>query len=239
MVLLRSSTITLWRPDQPDRFVTVVPPKRSETEAAAGANPGIARNGGPGGEPGTTSYRAIQISPGGDRLFLIDLTGRLRVWRIEASSAEATTVQAIEVSGVISPPDGGSGLALSRDGSILAVGDRSGTVSLLDAVRLRLLGQIGSRDSESKAPWMTLAFSPDGRELAVGSQLGTISIWSVEHPENPRSRLELPGHKGIVTSLAYDEHGRRLASAAGLDALVEVWDLGLIDRELERLGLAR
>ena len=241
MALLRSSTILLWRPEHPDRFVTILPPARSESETLAGPNSGFSRNGGPGGEQGTTSYRAIQISPKGDRLFLLEYPlGRLRVWRIKGSSGEATMVQAIEVSGVISPPDGGLSLTLARDGKVLAVGDRSGTVGLLDAERLTVLGQIGSRDSEPKAggSW-TLAFAPDGLQLAVGSPTGTISVWSIVHPDRPQLWLELPGHKGNVTSLAYDAQGRRLASSAGLDALVEVWDLELIGRELDRLGLKK
>ena len=40
-----------------------------------------------------------------------------------------------------------------------------------------------------------------------------------------------------MTSLAFDAPGTRLASAAGTDPLVEVWDLDLISRELSRLGL--
>ena len=85
---------------------------------------------------------------------------------------------------------------------------------------------------------LALAFSPDGQDLAVGSQQGTISIWSVAQPTKPRLRFRLPGHRGIVTNLAFDAQGQRLASATGIDPLVEVWDLELIQQELARLELA-
>ena len=50
-------------------------------------------------------------------------------------------------------------------------------------------------------------------------------------------QFHLPGHRGVIFSLAYDPQNRRLASA-GSDPLVEVWDLELLQRELMRLGLA-
>jgi hypothetical protein len=237
MAFLRSAAIVLWNPAEPKRFVTVVPPPRGDEDPAAGGSSGGTRGANGGGESGMISFRAMLLAPAGDRLYLLDQTGRLRIWQLGTKTSDAKSVQATEVRGVLSPAEGASGLALSRDGSILAVGDRGGTVNLLDTKRLRLLGRLGSRESEATSPWVTLAFSPNGTELAVGSLLGTISIWSVARPEQPRLRLELPGHRGIVTSLAYDDQGRRLASSAGLEALVEVWDLDVIGRETERLGL--
>jgi hypothetical protein len=38
--------------------------------------------------------------------------------------------------------------------------------------------------------------------------------------------------------MVFDAQGTRLAGATMSDPLVEVWDLGLIGRELDRLGLA-
>ncbi len=81
-----------------------------------------------------------------------------------------------------------------------------------------------------------MAFSPDGGYLAVGSQQGTISLWSVAQPARAAVFVRLPGHRGLVTNLVFDAKGRRMASA-GRDALVEVWDLEAIRRELSRLGL--
>jgi WD40 repeat protein len=131
-------------------------------------------------------------------------------------------------------------LALRPDGAVLAVLDRTGTVTLLETARCRILGQIKPSNGEADGSWrgMGMAFSPNGNDLAVGSPRGAISLWSVGNSAHPRLRLHLPGHRGPVTNLVFDPHGGRLASAGSADPLVEVWDLKFIEQELSRLGLA-
>jgi eukaryotic-like serine/threonine-protein kinase len=121
----------------------------------------------------------------------------------------------------------------------LALGDRTGTVTLVDTARGTLLGRIKptSGEDESLLP-LAMAFTPDGRDLAVGSRQGVISLWSVASPTEPHLRLHLPGHRGIIRLLVFDSQGRRLASAGSVDPLVDVWDLDLLQRELINLGLA-
>ena len=135
-------------------------------------------------------------------------------------------------------PEGIFSLALRPDGAVLAIGDRSGTVTLVDTVRGTITGRIKPPSAEAEGLLVALAFSPDGRDLAVGTQYGTILIWTVSRPSPKEPRLRLPGNRGMITILAFDAHGRRLASAAGFDPLVEVWDLDLIRHELTRLGIA-
>ena len=133
--------------------------------------------------------------------------------------------------------DAAISLALRGDGTLLAVGDRTGSVTLIDTSTHRVVGTIQPLNRDSENPWLSMAFSPDGQALAIGSWEGTTSLWSVAQPRQPRLRFHLPGHRGPITSLAFDPLSRRLASA-GTDPLVEVWDLELLDRELIRLGLA-
>ncbi len=127
------------------------------------------------------------------------------------------------------------------DGTILAVVEPT-QVTLIDAHSLQWIGVLTEPGKPTENPsWLTwLAFAPDGRSLAVGSSQGIISLWSLEVPARPQLRLHLPGHRGGVTSLVYDSHSRRLASASasGPDSMVEVWDLAVIDTELVRLKLA-
>lgn len=52
----------------------------------------------------------------------------------------------------------------------------------------------------------------------------------------PKLRYRLPGHRGTTMTLAFDRQGRRVASA-GTDALVEVWDLRVIEDELKSIDL--
>jgi WD40 repeat protein len=227
MALLRSSSVYLWRSGTPDRLISVVPPR---PEAAAVAARGTTAP--PAG------YRAIQIAPRGDRIYLIDLASpsRLHTWDITGSPGDAE-LHASEPTRGFPSVDGISSFALRHDGSILAVSDRTGIVTLIDTARPAVLGSFQPSADESSSLFIALAFSPDGRTLAVGSQQGTISLYSVTSPARPRLQLRLPGHHGMVFHLVFDATGTRLASA-GPDPLVEVWDLDLIRRELARLGLA-
>ena len=163
----------------------------------------------------------------------------MHAWAIESrADGPEAKVQARELDWALPLTDAASSLALRGDGKLLAVGDRAGTVTLVDPERCRVLDRIKPSSGEVESLLLALAFSPQGQDLAVGSQLGTISIWSVVQPTKPRLRLRLPGHRGLVTNLVFDSRGQRLASAAGLDPLVEVWDLELIQQELARLGLS-
>ena len=162
-------------------------------------------------------FRAIQISPSGDRLYTIEQKmgspGVLRVWAIEmaagSSSARAREIESIPHSDStsFSSSDGVTNMALRGDGKTLAVAERSGQVTLLDASNLAVLSVLTEPGKDEDNPMRTLAFSPDGRELAVGSQQGTISLWSLAQPARPQIRMHLPGHRGWVTNLVYDLHG--------------------------------
>jgi len=146
--------------------------------------------------------------------------------------------QARDLDWVVPLTNGATSLALRPDGAVLAVGDRTGTVTLVDTARRTVLGRIKPQSGEGESFWLAMAFSPDGRDLAVGSPQGKISLWSVASPKQPRLRLNLPGHRGTNSLLVFDSQGRRLATAGSADPLVEVWDLDLLQRELMRLGLA-
>ena len=244
MVLVRSSAIYLWHAETPNDLTPVEllarpapsPANKGSRRQAQGINDGF----GP-------MFRSIQISPRGDRIYAIE-TGPgfstvLRVWVVETPAGSTSTrarpldLPAPVSGGVSTLPEGMSTLALRPDGKVLAVGDRTGRVTLLDSSNLAVLGWLKRPGTEIENLVPALAYSPDGTELAVGSQQGAISLWSVVNPSQPHLRLSLPGHRGMVTNLAYDRQGRRLASA-GFDPIVEVWDFEIIERELMRLGLA-
>ena len=235
MALLRPSSVSVWRSHEPDRLVPVIPPP----PLAASPKPeGPARTGSPGQDRRPPLFRAIQVAPRGDRLYLVDfMPGRLLVWDIAGSPGKAE-LRARESDQRFPPLEGIFSLALRHDGAVLAVGDRTGNVTLIDTARRTVVGSISPSDDEPESFAVSLAFSPDGRTLAVGSQQGTISLYSVNSPSRPRLRLRLPGHRGRVNNLVFDSQGNRLASSAGTDPLVEVWDLDLIRSELARLSLA-
>jgi WD40 repeat protein len=110
---------------------------------------------------------------------------------------------------------------------------------LLDTGRLSVLGRIPPGE-DAQGGLFALAFSPDGRHLAVYSPQGQILIWSVANPSDPQIALRLPGQRGMFPNVVFDPRGQRLASStAGVDAMIEIWNLDLIERELTRLGFSR
>jgi len=230
IALARSTSIYLWRAESPGQLIPV---ELTARNAARRQSPGS-------GESLAPLFRAIQIAPGGEKLYTIEQSqgsaSVLRVWVIDANGASAA-VRARELEAA-PLPDGVINFVLGHEGKLLAIADRTGQVTLLDASTLLILGRLRSPDKEAETIWPpALAISPDGNELAVGSQLGTISLWSVARPAQPQLRFHLPGHRATVAKLVYDPHGRRLASATA-DSVVEVWDLDIVDRELVRLKLA-
>jgi WD40 repeat protein len=232
MVLVRASGITLWRAANPDRFIPVLAPPRRRAEPAPPPKAGARR-----GPLGGNVPRVLQITPRADRLYILE-QNNLHVWALE-DTPDGLRIQARDV-GAMAMGEGGIGnTALSPDGAVLALGDRAESVTLVDTSRLTVEDQIKPPPAETESFLGVMTFSPDGQELAVGSQQGTIFVWSTRRPAHPQLRFRLPGHRGLVSSLAYDSEGRRLASAAstGLDPVVEVWDLDLIERELSRLQL--
>ncbi len=73
-------------------------------------------------------------------------------------------------------------LALRPDGELLAILDRTGTVTLLDTARCKVLRQFKPSSGEAESFWLAMAFSPTGQDLALSSPLGLISLWSVSDP---------------------------------------------------------
>jgi eukaryotic-like serine/threonine-protein kinase len=242
MAVVRGSSISLWRAEAPDTIIPVELPPQFASKAALPppGNGSRRREPGGGNDPRGPAIRSIQISPHGDRIYSVEQRGPasvLRAWAIDlvdgASSARARELR----SATLDQPF--TRIVLRPDGKFLAAINGMGQVTLLDASSLAVIAGLAEPGKPAES-FLTpaLAFSPDGRSLAVGSSQGTISLWSLDVTTRPQLRLHLPGHRGLVTSLVYDPHGRRLASATWRDAIVEVWDLAVIETELVRLKLA-
>jgi WD40 repeat protein len=237
MALLRGPSIYLWRHDATDRLIPVIPPPEAPSTPAPSTSESAARAPAPGGIPPSRLFRAIQIAPRGDRLYLVDYSYELHAWSLAGSPAD-DGLHASPVERNLPSVKDISNIALRSDGALLAAADRSGNVALIDTVRRTFRGMIRPLVEESGSVYSALAISPDGSLLAVGSQDGTIALFSVESPARPRLRFRLPGHGSPISSLAFDPTGNRLASASWAEPVVNVWDLDLIGRELKGLDLA-
>ena len=111
------------------------------------------------------------------------------------------------------------------------MGERSGEIILID------LGKKSTQRStalagESPSPVTSLAFAPNSQTLAVGTR-DQVRLWGLGGRIQPL--IGLPGHRGILTALAFDASGNTLAGAD--EKTVKVWDLSRLQAELTRHGL--
>jgi WD40 repeat protein len=254
IVLVRSSDVFLWRAAEPGRVQPVVPPPGTIAEESplplgpAASSPRRMtgppdtkaepfRRGGPPrfGPFGRTVF-AIQAAPRADRLYMLGDSGRLIIWELDPGVTEGP-IPARRVDLGDRLPEEYSGMALRPDGRLLALGDRSGAITLLDTGTLSRVAMIRPDRREAEGRLGAMSFSPDGRTLAVGSPQGQVFLWSLADPHAPRLRFRLPGQRGPLASLVFDPQGHRLASCALFESMVEIWDLELLGRELAAIGV--
>jgi WD40 repeat protein len=236
LAVSRGSQLFLWRSSTPGMILrqrlpadlTAALNKERDRDRPRG---GDRERGGPRGRPGFGPppmdwWRALAVSPRGDRLYLVDGTGGVQAWALDGPNSRSLSWSGL-VGDAVS-------LALSPDGKLLAVGGRTGIVTLIDidkgSVRTRLLPAPDSSDGLVGS----LAFAPGGRELVVGHQQGQVELWSLADLSAPM--LRLPGHRGAVAGLTFDAQGHHLAAAVS-DKTVDVWNLERLREELGRLGL--
>lgn len=107
----------------------------------------------------------------------------------------------------------GSALAFSTDGSLFALSDGVGRVTLLNGVLTQRLGVLSDglpTAAGEPAPVTALAFSHDGTTLATGDELGRIRLWDVESRKALGTTLLGPGDE--VTRLTFGPDDRTLRS---------------------------
>jgi WD40 repeat protein len=114
--------------------------------------------------------------------------------------------------------DGRGGLAVSRNGDVLAVAAGEGLVTLYDTAtgvpRAELSGHLG--------PVVAASFSPDGSLVATASTDETAAVWDAR----TGAQLQvLDGHAGSVLGVAFNRDGTELHTS-GADGSVMLWDLG-------------
>jgi WD40 repeat protein len=146
----------------------------------------------------------LAFAPNGLTLFTSVQGGKTIVW-------DATRRRPVRTF-----PLGGT-LAISSDGTRVALGQQDGSIILADAATGRRRRAL-TRHSTAV---MGLAFSPDGGILASASGDRTAILWDVA---TGKTREILRGHAGSVTGVAISPDGRTLYTSS-LDDSVIVWDL--------------
>jgi WD40 repeat protein len=152
--------------------------------------------------------RLFALSPGPDRV---------RLWR---TGTPATPVVSLH-----GPVGDVSGLAFSRDGSLVAaVG--SGNAVLWDVSTRKIVTNV----SVGKHGAAGVAFGPDGRTLAIGRADGIDAVYDLR---TGRQTASLKG-AGSIIDIDFSRDGRLLASAS-LTGTVTLWNLTrrTVARELQ------
>jgi WD40 repeat protein len=116
-------------------------------------------------------------------------------------------------------PDGGGKrmkpLAFSPNGKVLATGDAEGVIKLWDPRDGKLLRRFSGCGTHIEY----LSFSPDGKLLAYWGDNSTVRLLDAT---TGRRHVSLPGHVGLIDSVAAFAGGDLFASAG--DHRVLIWD---------------
>ena len=171
----------------------------------------------------TADGRTLVTSATDGRAIVWDLAGDRRLDRRFTAGAPLDT--SIRAAWYV--VDVTRGLAISPDGSTLAVTGRGGAVDLIDARTLRRRQSIQAMQGFAG----NVAFSPDGRLLAAVGRNGRITLWNAR---TLRSAGELRGLRADAQALAFSPDGRFLVAAEALFSppRMRVWDVRR--RELTR-----
>ena len=164
----------------------------------------------------TNSARAVQYSPDGDRLAVVD-NGR-DVPILDAMTG-ATRVQLRGHDGRV------NAVAFSADGARLVSASRDRTVRLWDAATGNCLRVFRAHTDEVFAA----VFHPDGSRIASAGRDRVIRIWD---PASGAELARLQGHADYVFSLAFNPDSTTLVSGSG-DYSVRLWDTFPVARRLQ------
>jgi WD40 repeat protein len=166
-------------------------------------------------------FSSVAFSPDGRRLAAADRDGTVELFdaqtreRLQALRGHENPVRAV---------------AFHPDGRRLASASGDGTVKIWDLVTGRAIQTHTAGADVVLGGAYGVAFSPDGSRLAAG-QGQSVKVWDVA---GAQVVLTGPGHKGLVTSVAFSRDGRLLASGSfGGD--VRLWDArtGELVREIQ------
>lgn len=186
-----------------------------------------------------TTPRAIHclaFSSSGTKLAVGLENGKILVWNMDQPPDRAASGSPLILPGRWGPI---YSLAFSPQGDRLALvaGEDGVDVWSLEGREGKSLGTLGPY----RGKVYSIAYSPDGALLATGGgvfvTLGEVRLWDAKavpaRTDAPTqaeqgSPLILPGHRQIVTTVAFSRDGRLMASAGGrflLPGEVQLWDV--------------
>lgn len=150
---------------------------------------------------------ALQFSHNGELLATAGSDRSVKLWDVKHLSLAR---------GLGRMPQAVRTLAFSHDDRLLALGERTGAIRIVEttgAERVVLSGHLREVND--------LEFSPDGQLLASASGDGTARLWRIGEG---RELAAFKGHRNAVRAVAFSQDGRTLASG-GIDRAVLLWDV--------------
>ncbi|MGF1551430.1 MAG: WD40 repeat domain-containing serine/threonine protein kinase [Paracoccaceae bacterium] len=135
---------------------------------------------------------------------------------VEARGALVAARRVLEAGGVVpfgSPVVVGDALAmaLSRDGRLMALGNRSGTRDLFDVAGRRWIARSLAAHARGVRD---LAFAPDGQRIASAGADGTVGLLVLDGGE-PRASRTVGRIDDVAFGIGFDPAGERIAVALG------------------------
>ena len=148
-----------------------------------------------------------------DRIACAGGDGGLSIWHLAGNNA-------VQRQRLLPLSDGKlRGLALASRGDLLAVACGDGTVHVLDTKQFNEVGTCTGHEGGA----MAVHFHPQKAVLLSGGKDGHLRAWSMS--DGYREVLSVAAHRSTIYCIAFDEDGRRLASASR-DRTVKVWGAG-------------
>jgi WD40 repeat protein len=175
-------------------------------------------------------FRIIMIDP--FRVACAAGDGSVSIWAIDQQAKQLRLLRQIPVS-----EEKLRDLAVTIDGSCLAIACNDGRVRLLETV---LFNETASADTSSNDPdaavhgISSISFHPSKPVLIGGAKNGHLFLW---RSEGMKKILDMPAHKGAIYRIAFNCDGT-LCATAGRDKMAKLWsafDLQPVQR-LERSG---
>lgn len=157
----------------------------------------------------TAPVMAVTVSPDGHEIAWAGKDGITQIWSITSKEHLLTYSGQFGSGGIW-------GLAFSHNGKLLATGDSTGDIQILNAETGVL---VLNYKKHSKVIY-GLDWSPDDHYIASASGDGTVRVWSVASGET----VHIQTHNGVaMQAVSWSPDGLHIASASE-DGTVQIWN---------------
>jgi WD40 repeat protein len=124
---------------------------------------------------------------------------------------------------------GASGLALTRDGKLLAAACTDGNVRLYDMTADP--PKPGPVLPAATSPLTAVAFTANGKMLSAGGADNVVHVWDVPPPADGKAKISIGEHTKPITGVVFTPDNKSLLTAS-YDETVRFWDVsGTVARD--------